>query len=160
VVQQWIENVLRMPVSRNLPNVRPTRRGALSGSVFVILAALLLLPGLALIRSSGHVDRGLLVGAMIVVSVFAFLAYGSDKRRAESGRWRVPESTLQLIALFGGWPGAYLGQRYFRHKISKLSFQCAFWFVVLIHQLAALDSLFEWRCTKQFFGSLFDQSRS
>ncbi len=69
-----------------------------------------------------------------VMSVIAFVAYGVDKRRAGSiGRRRVPERTLHLLELLGGWPGAILAQRRFRHKTKKASFRLAFWFVVLLH---------------------------
>jgi uncharacterized membrane protein YsdA (DUF1294 family) len=43
----------------------------------------------------------------------------------------VPERTLHLLALLGGWPGAILGQRHFRHKTRKVSFLFAFWAVVV-----------------------------
>ncbi len=69
-----------------------------------------------------------------VMSAVTFVAYGVDKRRAGSiGRRRVPERTLHLLALLGGWPGALLAQRRFRHKTKKASFRLAFWFVVLLH---------------------------
>ncbi len=53
-----------------------------------------------------------------------------------------------MLELIGGWPGAFLAQRVFRHKISKRSYQVEFWIIVLLHQFLALDSLFGWRFTK------------
>ncbi|WEN16646.1 cold shock and DUF1294 domain-containing protein [Rhodanobacter sp. AS-Z3] len=68
-----------------------------------------------------------------LLSVVAWLVYQKDKRAAGSGRWRTPESTLQLLALLGGWPGAWLAQKYLRHKSSKTSFQITFWFMVALN---------------------------
>ena len=70
---------------------------------------------------------------VFVMSVVCLAAYGLDKRRAENGSRRVPEQTLHLLALLGGWPGALLGQRQFRHKTKKLSFLIVFWCVVVLH---------------------------
>lgn len=61
-----------------------------------------------------------------VMSLGALWAYRSDKRAAAEGRWRTPESSLHLIALCGGWPGALLAQRWFRHKSKKTAFQWTF----------------------------------
>jgi len=68
-----------------------------------------------------------------VTSLASFAAYGLDKRRASTGGRRVPERTLHLLAALGGWPGAILGQRQFRHKTRKVPFLIAFWAVVLLH---------------------------
>lgn len=73
------------------------------------------------------------LGLVAVMSLWTFAAYGFDKRRAARGGRRVPEQTLHLLALVGGWPGAFFGQRFFRHKTSKLSFLVVFWAVVVIH---------------------------
>ena len=73
------------------------------------------------------------LGIVLVMSLLCFVAYGWDKRRAANGGRRVPESTLQLLAFFGGWPGALIGQRHFRHKTKKLSFLIVFWVVVVVH---------------------------
>jgi uncharacterized membrane protein YsdA (DUF1294 family) len=70
---------------------------------------------------------------VVVMSVVCFAAYGLDKRRAVQGARRISERTLHLLAMFGGWPGALLGQRKFRHKTKKLSFLIVFWFVVIFH---------------------------
>lgn len=74
------------------------------------------------------------------LSVFTFVAYWLDKRKAKAGRWRTPESSLQFMALLGGWPGALLAQSYLRHKSQKRAFLTVFWFSVLVN-LAALSGL-------------------
>ena len=70
---------------------------------------------------------------VFVMSVVCFAAYGVDKRQAANGGRRVPERILHILTLLGGWPGALLGQRQFRHKTKKLSYLIVFWFVVILH---------------------------
>jgi len=66
-------------------------------------------------------------------SLIAFIAYALDKAAARAGRRRTPENTLHLLALIGGWPGALLAQRQFRHKTAKTSFRVVFWATVLLN---------------------------
>ena len=73
------------------------------------------------------------LGIVFVLSLTCFVAYGWDKRSAVNGSRRVPEQTLHTLALLGGWPGALLGQRHFRHKTKKLSFLIVYWCVVVLH---------------------------
>jgi uncharacterized membrane protein YsdA (DUF1294 family) len=73
------------------------------------------------------------LGIVLVTSLACFVAYGWDKRSAANGSRRVPEQTLHILALLGGWPGALLGQRHFRHKTKKLSFLIVFWCIVVLH---------------------------
>jgi uncharacterized membrane protein YsdA (DUF1294 family) len=68
-----------------------------------------------------------------VTSCASFIAYWLDKRRAVGGGRRVPERTLHLLAFLGGWPGALLAQRQFRHKTKKVTFRIVFWIVVVLH---------------------------
>lgn len=68
-----------------------------------------------------------------VVSLVTFAAFGVDKRRAAAGGRRVPERALLGLALVGGWPGAILARRHFRHKTRKGSFVIAFWVVIVLH---------------------------
>lgn len=119
-----------------------------SAASLVTLGLLLAAPCYALSRFASQADGGILAGIWLALSIFAFLAYRSDKRSAKTGAWRVPEGTLHLIALIGGWPGAFLAQRVYRHKTAKLSFQIIFWLIVVLHQFAAVDSLLNWRLTK------------
>ncbi|KQW94090.1 cold-shock protein [Massilia sp. Root418] len=69
-------------------------------------------------------------------SVVCFIFYAIDKSAARAGRWRTPESTLLLLGLCCGWPGAILAQQWLRHKTSKRSFQLAFWASVAINMAA------------------------
>ncbi len=71
--------------------------------------------------------------AVLVLSVINFVMYGWDKRQAKVDGWRVPEKNLHLLSLFGGWPGAIAGQKFFRHKTQKQSFRLTFWLTVVLH---------------------------
>src|SRR3546814_3925427 len=66
-----------------------------------------------------------------VCSSVLYLMYWLDKAAAQGGARRIPESTLHLVDLLGGWPGALIAQQQFRHKTVKASFQFAFWCSVL-----------------------------
>jgi uncharacterized membrane protein YsdA (DUF1294 family)/cold shock CspA family protein len=67
------------------------------------------------------------------VSIITFGAYFLDKSAARMKRRRVAETSLILLGMFGGWPGAILAQQLFRHKTAKLSFRAVFWVSVLIN---------------------------
>lgn len=70
---------------------------------------------------------------VVVMSVACFIAYGLDKRQAKNGGRRVSERTLHLMAFLGGWPGAMIGQRQFRHKTQKVAFRIVFWIALGLH---------------------------
>lgn len=69
----------------------------------------------------------------VVVSVVTFLAYALDKSSARRGAWRTPESTLHILAVAGGWPGALLAQQFLRHKSVKAEFRSVFWVTVAVN---------------------------
>ncbi|NRQ41362.1 DUF1294 domain-containing protein [Rheinheimera sp. YQF-2] len=77
------------------------------------------------------------VAGYAVASLITYLCYAWDKRKAQKGHWRTPESTLHLLALSGGWPGAWLAQSRLRHKSKKRSFRLMFCVTVLLN-IAAL----------------------
>lgn len=59
---------------------------------------------------------------LFFINVLAFFLMGIDKRKAELGRWRIPERTLFLSAFLGGGVGAIAGMQLFRHKTMHRSF--------------------------------------
>ena len=75
----------------------------------------------------------------LAMSAITFVAYALDKHAAQTGRWRTPESTLHLLELAGGWPGAWVAQQMLRHKSRKPGYRVAFWTMVILH-LGALGA--------------------
>jgi uncharacterized membrane protein YsdA (DUF1294 family) len=84
----------------------------------------------------------LVLGAVPGLSLLAFFAYALDKNAAQTGRWRTRESTLHLLALVGGWPGAWAGQRLRRHKSSKQGFLIVYRATVVLHCAAVAAWVF------------------
>ena len=59
---------------------------------------------------------------LVLANLITFTMYGIDKRRAIKNKWRIPEKTLLLAALFGGAMGALWGMILFHHKTKKAKF--------------------------------------
>ena len=53
---------------------------------------------------------------LVLLSLIAFIAYGVDKKKAKSGKWRTKEKTLLLLSFLGGAFGGYPAMLIFRHK--------------------------------------------
>lgn len=70
------------------------------------------------------------------INLATFTAYGADKRAAERGDWRVPEIQLHVLEFLGGWPGAFIAQKFFHHKTKKRSFQAMFWLMLVLETAA------------------------
>ena len=76
------------------------------------------------------------VAAVVVYAIMSLITYGvyaHDKHAAETGSWRTPESTLHLLELCCGWPGAMLAQRRIHHKCSKFSYQIEYWLMIILN---------------------------
>lgn len=87
----------------------------------------------------GHLPW-LVPAVCLILSLATFVVYARDKSAAENQRWRTKESTLHLLALLGGWPGAALAQKMLRHKSKKTAFLAVFWLTVFLN-MAALGGL-------------------
>lgn len=68
-----------------------------------------------------------------IMSLVCFILFFIDKKRAETGGWRVKEYYLHVVTLLGGWPGALLGQKFLRHKTKKWSYRIILWLIILVH---------------------------
>ncbi len=112
----------------------------------LLLCAMLGLPAIAVQRLP--IELWKTAAYALAISLLTYAAYASDKRRARTRAWRIPEAHLHVLELLGGWPGAWLAQRHLRHKCSKGSYQCIFLLIILIHQFAAYDSLQNWRLSR------------
>lgn len=64
-------------------------------------------------------------------SLFTYWLYQMDKQLACSGqKSRLPEESLQMFSLIGGWPGALVAQKRLHHKVHKTPFQREFRIVI------------------------------
>jgi len=107
---------------------KANRKGSLLPITVTIL--FLVIVGISVLTAKIH---PLVFALYIVASLLAFIMYAVDKSAAKRGAWRTQESTLHLLSVVGGWPGALVAQQKFRHKTKKLSFQMIFWVTVLLN---------------------------
>lgn len=105
----------------------PAGRG--HAALIIAIAFLAMLAGLVI---AGRLPLAVL-GLYLLASSIAFIAYALDKSAAQRDQWRTRESTLHLLALIGGWPGALAAQRLLRHKSGKPSFQSTFRLTVILN---------------------------
>ncbi len=94
----------------------------------------------------------------LALSALTFFVYAYDKVAAKDGAWRTKESTLHLLSLLGGWPGALIAQQKLRHKTMKQSFRSVLWITVCLNLVA-----FGWMFAPEGTTSMqswFDQGES
>ena len=53
---------------------------------------------------------------LAVTNLISFTLMGVDKSRSKKRAWRIPESTLFVLALIGGSIGSIAGMHLFHHK--------------------------------------------
>jgi uncharacterized membrane protein YsdA (DUF1294 family) len=84
--------------------------------IFGLVASIL--SGLVLALAVLQLSLPFYTAWVVALALTTFLLYGLDKRLAQSGRQavRVPELVLNLLALAGGFAGAWAGRHLFRHK--------------------------------------------
>jgi uncharacterized membrane protein YsdA (DUF1294 family) len=71
-----------------------------------------------------------LLVSFVIVNIASMMLFDVDKWRSISGGWRIPESSLLLIAFLGPF-GAYAGMLLFRHKTRKAKFLLVPMFLIL-----------------------------
>ena len=122
------------------PDFKPVPRWSASRS---LLLGLLLLPvALAALRAGAGQVVAIVYGT---ASLLTFIGYWEDKRRARKDLRRIPESSLHLGELLGGWPGAFVARSLFRHKTQKRCFRLVYALIVTSHLYVACDTLLGWR---------------
>lgn len=80
----------------------------------------------------------LFIAYIISVNITLLFLYMYDKFTSMFSWLRVPESILHLLTLLGGTPIAWLAQKIFSHKTSKLSFQSTFKKIIFLQVLVGL----------------------
>ena len=60
---------------------------------------------------------------LLAINGITFFTYGIDKWKAKRSKWRIPESTLLVMAVIGGSVGAWLGIKVWHHKTMHKKFK-------------------------------------
>lgn len=60
---------------------------------------------------------------LAIINIVTLIVYGVDKLKAKRHQWRIPESTLILLAVIGGSIGALLGMKIWHHKTKHKKFK-------------------------------------
>jgi uncharacterized membrane protein YsdA (DUF1294 family) len=110
-----------------LPQKTKQKNGSLS---VIVAASFLVIVSVSVFTSK---IPPLILAVYMVASLLTFIMYAVDKSAARKGAWRTQESTLHLLSLAGGWPGALVAQQKLRHKSKKRSFRTVFWVTVLLN---------------------------
>lgn len=69
---------------------------------------------------------------LLGINVLTLILFGVDKLKAKKHWWRIPESTLLILAVVGGSIGAVAGMYVFRHKTMHEKFYIGVPFIILI----------------------------
>lgn len=78
---------------------------------------------------------------LLLINLLGLLAMFLDKRKARKRAFRIPESTLFIIAAMGGSLGSLMGMYLFHHKTRHLKFTLGMP-LMLIFQLLLLLLLY------------------
>lgn len=71
------------------------------------------------------------------VNIGSYGLFWYDKHQAINRGWRVPEKTLQMSALAGGWIGGMLAMHHFRHKTRKEPFRSEYFSCIALNVVGA-----------------------
>jgi uncharacterized membrane protein YsdA (DUF1294 family)/cold shock CspA family protein len=113
----------------------PMRQILRSGIAVPIAFAMSFLIALAALAAIGWLEMSWLA-LYYGASIITYCCYSRDKTAAQNAGRRTPESTLHLMSLVGGWPGALIAQVLLRHKTRKPSFLVGYWFTVIVNCIA------------------------
>lgn len=81
-------------------------------------------------------------GILLTLNLLTFFIYGIDKFKAKKAKWRIPESTLLLLAVFGGSIGAWLGLQVWRHKTQHKKFYIGIPVIMAVQMALSIYLLF------------------
>ena len=72
---------------------------------------------------------------ILIINLMGISLMYIDKTKAIKKQWRISESKLLLVAVFGGSIGSLLGMHLFRHKTKHLKFTIGVPLIVIVQLL-------------------------
>ncbi len=112
--------------SKNQAKMQPMQIGII---IYIIVLAGLMLAGLL---------NSIVLLLISVMNAITYWMYAQDKEAAQAGNRRVPENTLHILSVLGGWPAAWLAQQKLRHKTQKQPFRKIYFCTIIFNILIIL----------------------
>lgn len=84
----------------------------------------------------------LLIFYFVIINLVSFIVMGMDKRKAQKNLWRIPESTLFVLAIIGGSVGSIAGMHLFRHKTRHWYFVYGMPAILIVQVILVLALVF------------------
>ena len=78
----------------------------------------------------------------IIINIIGFLIMLIDKRKAQKGKWRIPEKTIFIVTALGGGIGTIAGMYVFHHKTRKLQFTIGLPFITILESIGIVCYVF------------------
>lgn len=75
---------------------------------------------------------------LVIINLIAIIVTVHDKRAARKHKWRVPESTLLILAAFSGCVVMYITMHIIRHKTRKKKFMIGIPVIFVLEIVVAL----------------------
>lgn len=75
---------------------------------------------------------------ILVINIISAIVCITDKHRAKTGGFRIPESTLFTLCLMGGSVGMYLTMKSIRHKTRHKRFMIGIPLIIFLQILVLL----------------------
>ena len=84
----------------------------------------------------------LLIIYCVIINCISFIVMGIDKHKAQEHVWRIPESTLFVLAIIGGSIGSTAGMHFFHHKTRHWYFLYGMPAILIVQILLVLVLVF------------------
>lgn len=85
----------------------------------------------------------ILIAYIIIINITASIAAVADKKKAEKSKWRIPESTLMLLGLFGGATLEFITMKKIRHKTKHIKFMVGLPVEMFLHYVLIIILIFK-----------------
>lgn len=76
---------------------------------------------------------------ILIINIITYILYAYDKHQAKKHKWRVKESTLLLLPLIMGSPGALIAMYTLRHKTKHKKFTLLVPMLLILNIVTAIS---------------------
>lgn len=75
---------------------------------------------------------------LCLISIIAIILTATDKIKSKRGKWRIPESTLLIVASLGGSVAMYIAMLLIRHKTKHIKFMLGIPIIIFLQVIVIL----------------------